>query len=1443
MDREYSNPLIDPYLTVGGKDIKTDFGTRTGIGGKISVPLLYSGGRGAYTSLRGEGTGFVMPGNRRGISSIESQLGSDNVGNMTAPDDLSAPGVQNISLGVRGIYNTALGNRNKTFLKTNIGAGYGIGEKRGEYTRYNPNHWSLVENVDASEDINVMKPYADANVSLLTRMGQRSGVPGVGGITASYGTQNAPNPGLRGGVTGSIGPVTGNVGYDFTNKSARAGLGITFQTGGFNVSGGGATSMGNMYNTSAISQDAASATQQSLVHRAQNFKVPWWTGPYMQNPWAGFDASKFTSGDPWEIGKTVWSTADAMGAGSALSDFGMSSLGKLKDRFNFQTGGMYDEPKMYDNGGFFNKDNNKLLSLGLKGIKAIPRIAGAAGSRLLGPLGMILGAKSAKASNVINPNTGVNTVTGKQQYTPFNQGVPASWNANVKQTGGMYNQMMQYQQGGLSNKVIQNYENSGISQDILNQLNTTDSDTVLTNIHPDLGEGKWELDQDAMYEGFGKTGDTAVMQNQNSGLFKRFTKYRKPYKKGGELSSRKYKKLLTNLGGNLASDTLVSGSSIDQATAIKKAKFNYNQATNIPFTDQVTKYNKKTGKYTTYYAGPKKNKMGGVALPGGEMNPIPGSDAVEFEGNTHDEGGILLDSQTEVENGETMDKVNIAKKGGKRGSKKDYFFSSYLKMGGKSFADVHKDILAKGGNQNDINMLARMQEKAAGRDPKQVAGLGGVMQYRAGGFQKYQTGGVQEKPVKPRMRDFQNSTEYMKARKKYFKALEVWEANQNEENVSTVEDRNYRMFPFDDNNLGTSDTVTVPVNPKDTIITDDDEDPYYDEFDEEEFEAYLAEEERLENEEKRLEKENKAEALKTRLNEIKKKSKKLDIDYTKFKNKNGKFTSSSLDKAEAEIAEAETNFNDLKTQADELGIKYDNNTSPSDLEYKITEAGHEVQAKGEGTLLADVGNPGIPDKQGKITIGDKEYYMDDPKLQDYIAKQGDKFGPNWMDNLDQDVLDNAGITSFEDFQDPKNVKKYQIEYNKKYPTRSIEEDGLFGEETIRTGIQDDNQDLSDSQINLGEVKVTDDRTLMKKLPFQEVTYISDNSLDSKIPTTLDAVTPPEYTGGTDRFEEAAKEFNYPLETLEDYENAEQNIIYNEDTDEWEDRGGGGTIDVSNIGFNTNVPTFKETNYTDRINRSRIRTDNQPPRKKEFTVPNLAYAGMAAGLGAGLYSIFHKQPKAEQAKYTPGFSPVVAYRGRAPKLERYDYNQDIANVGRDVRGMNRYIETSGGGPANMVNKMMAFSKGQQAKDKIRAAETRANIGVANTEAQLEQQMELDNLRRQQQVSIFNSQMSRAEMARKDQIDEANTARRQKRIDDMEFQKYAGISSIASSIQTGLGDILDYNADMAKAQAIGAGTSVYMDAAKLNQGWTFADDGITLVPPRKFGGLRRLQNYNK
>jgi len=125
-----------------------------------------------------------------------------------------------------------------------------------------------------------------------------------------------------------------------------------------------------------------------------------------------------------------------------------------------------------------------------------------------------------------------------------------------------------------------------------------------------------------------------------------------------------------------------------------------------------------------YYQG------GGMALPGGEMQPIPGSDAVEFQGASHEQGGITLDPQTEVEGGETMDQVTMAKNGGKR----DYFFSSHLKHGGMPFSARHKQILEMGGGQEEIDNLARVQEEAAGRDPQQVARMGGKHLYAVGGM-------------------------------------------------------------------------------------------------------------------------------------------------------------------------------------------------------------------------------------------------------------------------------------------------------------------------------------------------------------------------------------------------------------------------------------------------------------------------------------------------------------------------------------------------------------------------------------------------------------------------------------------------------------------------------------------------------------------------------------
>lgn len=127
-------------------------------------------------------------------------------------------------------------------------------------------------------------------------------------------------------------------------------------------------------------------------------------------------------------------------------------------------------------------------------------------------------------------------------------------------------------------------------------------------------------------------------------------------------------------------------------------------------------------------------EMGGERVPGGMIKSLPGG-AVEFVGQTHAQGGIMIDPQTEVENKETMDQVKMSD-----GDMSDYVFSEHLKLGGKSFAQRHKEILKRGGSQKEIQRLAALQEKMAAkegkdengpRDPNMIAKMqgGGELEY------------------------------------------------------------------------------------------------------------------------------------------------------------------------------------------------------------------------------------------------------------------------------------------------------------------------------------------------------------------------------------------------------------------------------------------------------------------------------------------------------------------------------------------------------------------------------------------------------------------------------------------------------------------------------------------------------------------------------------------
>jgi len=152
--------------------------------------------------------------------------------------------------------------------------------------------------------------------------------------------------------------------------------------------------------------------------------------------------------------------------------------------------------------------------------------------------------------------------------------------------------------------------------------------------------------------------------------------------------------------------------------------FGYNTSTNMNTQPTSSFYGKTGGKMY---------ELGGYRVPGGQVVPI-GEDAVKFIGRKHSEGGIKLDPRTEVEGGETMDKVMM--NGGKPN---DYFFSAYLKLGGKSFAKRHEELVKAGAGQAEIQQLAKMQESVANkkgekdRGPEQIAKYGGIHKYKMAG--------------------------------------------------------------------------------------------------------------------------------------------------------------------------------------------------------------------------------------------------------------------------------------------------------------------------------------------------------------------------------------------------------------------------------------------------------------------------------------------------------------------------------------------------------------------------------------------------------------------------------------------------------------------------------------------------------------------------------------
>jgi hypothetical protein len=474
--------------------------------------------------------------------------------------------------------------------------------------------------------------------------------------------------------------------------------------------------------------------------------------------------------------------------------------------------------------------------------------------------------------------------------------------------------------------------------------------------------------------------------------------------------------------------------------------------------------------------GTTKRQMGGaVDLPGGSVEPIPGSDAVEFKGQTHDEGGIMMDPQTEVEDGETMDQVTMAKKGGKR----DYFFSSHLKKGGASFADMHKQILQMGGSQEDIDALAKEQEEVAGRNPDTV---------------KAKHGGA---------RTLNKVSKELAKASKMHKAQSVKIADL----VDHMDKKQGGGFFGGPVNITTLEQERI-----NTPMYDDQGNPYL-----------------------------------------------------------------------------------VPTPADNLYMEPFNKAAEEEKQRNIT--------------MDMLNNPGEYGLDDDMEINEEEENVEDPVVEVYRAQQQQK----------KDLMDKA----------------------------------------------------------------------RKK---------------------------------------AAR--------------------------------GKGT-------------------------------------------PTEAYIGMGAQAIPALYAFLHKQKPPQEVSFSKGFTgDVRAGRIKAQKLDRVNYNAERSAADADKRSFDRFIETSGGGPANVVNRLAMHSKNLRAKMAITAAETKANTAIANQEAVMAQQAETQNVSNALRASQFNAQMNRAEAARQDQIEAINVAARNKFQSDQELNRMNALSSLGQGVAGSMSDVMAYKSQERMAEAIGS-----------------------------------------
>lgn len=157
--------------------------------------------------------------------------------------------------------------------------------------------------------------------------------------------------------------------------------------------------------------------------------------------------------------------------------------------------------------------------------------------------------------------------------------------------------------------------------------------------------------------------------------------------------------VIGGIGGALGNDKAKK----ERTKAIERYNYQVNQTAARPYIGYDTEGSNQHQIYAEYGGAVKPT----IYLDGGELKPMS-RDSVEIEGNSHEEGGVQLGPQTEVEGDETM--------------KGNFVYSDSLPANGKgqSFADVHKGLAKTKGKlqekykspvvNNTLALLDRKEE-------------------------------------------------------------------------------------------------------------------------------------------------------------------------------------------------------------------------------------------------------------------------------------------------------------------------------------------------------------------------------------------------------------------------------------------------------------------------------------------------------------------------------------------------------------------------------------------------------------------------------------------------------------------------------------------------------------------------------------------------------------